>query len=297
MLDRFILTHRQVTFRDESRERIWDEGFRRAATLARTEIPLPSRSLIEGTRSVGENSTFYGLAARRAIKQHIGHVWREPDGTFLEFVVLCKWLEALQGTEDPELETARAALGTMIQRGLTQLLCDVDLDQWQRFHNFGFAEGLSARLWQIHIAGASAAAYVVMALASREEATVYLPTAHEDANFGIDLFWIEGRTCHAVSVKCVGGQDKHVLAWHVTERPPRNLTDRVSLDMRRIHNGARQFASQEDRACVPVLVHVAKPADGPIKLDRDWEGLTWPDQILATITRRIHVETSRALRG
>lgn len=291
MLDRFYRSHRKAVFRGD-RETIWKQGFDRATKLAGTDIPLPDRSLIEGSQSIGDNAALYGLAMRRAIKRHIGHTWRQPDDALLEFVVLSKWYKMLEGEETPELMAARVALGTMIQGGITQLLCDIDLGQWWKLHHFGNTEGLSRKDWQIHIAGASAAAYVLMALASREHASVYLPTAHEDANLGIDLLWVEDRICRAVSVKCVAGQGKHVLAWYVDEMPKRVKGDRLVEDMRRIHMGAKSFSVEDGRPCEAVLVHVAKPADGPIKLDRDWEGLTWPDQILQAIQRRSRAQAS-----
>lgn len=174
----------------------------------------------------------------------------------------------------------------MVQKGLTQLLCDIHLDQWWRLHHLGRTEGINRRVWEVHIAGASASAYVLKTLSARNSTRLYFPTTHEDVNQGIDLLWIEGGACHAVSVKCVAGQGPDVLAWYVDQKPTQCFTDRISDDMRRIYGGAHQLATQEERPCHAVLIHVAKPEDGPIRLNRDWERLVWPDQVLRTIRQR-----------
>ena len=287
MLDAFRLSHRQVSLRDSQRRYIEEFTFRAVGDLATAALDPPDRALLGITHSVGDNMAFYGLWVRqhlRKVRVRNKTIGNAPlarlDEKLLQVILLHQLMQRLDPRESAELRIAHHAVGAMIQKDLTLLLAEVRLEQWSRIFNLSKLRGMAPREWEKHIAGASAATYVLMTLASRVGAEVFLPSGHEDVNQGIDLFWVERGRTHAVSVKCVTGQDVPIRAWHVTESPLNGEGDRLIDDQRSIYSGAHRFASSEGRSCTPILVYVAKPEGAPIRLNRDWERLTWPDRLL-----------------
>ncbi|TAL51016.1 hypothetical protein EPN81_01100 [Patescibacteria group bacterium] len=287
MLDSFRLSHRQVVFTDERRRYISDSIFEVAGNLAAVALDPPDRTLLGTTHSVWDNMSLYGLWVRqhfrriRSQNKHVGNAhFAHPNDKLLEVILLHKVMQKLDPCESEELQIAHHAVGAMIQHTLTLMLAEIRLEQWTRIFNLWKLQGMSARDWTIHIAGASAATYTLMTLAMRDGSAVYLPTGYEDVTLGIDLFWKEDGKLHAVSVKCVTGQDNPVLAWRVHELPTRT-NDRIATDRRNIYLGAQRFSASEKRLCIPVLVYVGKPEGGPVRLNHDWGRLTWPDQLLA----------------
>ncbi|MBI4256696.1 hypothetical protein HY626_01410 [Candidatus Uhrbacteria bacterium] len=293
MLDSFRLSHRQILIRNADRLRIEEFTFKTAGSLAATVLDPPDRALLGITQSVGDNMAFYGLWVHQHLRKirtrnkASGNVRLAPlDERLLQVILLHKLMQRLDSRQSPELRVAHHAVGAMIQKDLTLLLAEVRLEQWSRIFNLSKLRGIDPREWEKHIAGASAATFVLMTLASREGAEVFLPTGHEDVYLGIDLFWVEQGTTHAVSVKCITGQDTPVRVWCVSESSHCDNDDRVVTDQRNISLGARRFASSEGRSCTPILVYVAKPEGSHVRLDLDWGRLTWPQQILETILDR-----------
>ena len=290
MLDSFLLYHREVVIQDDQRRFLEDFTFIAAGDLAAGSLDPPDRSFLEDSPSMGDHIAFYGIWVRRHLRKvHTQHrtqgMGRLPrlDEKLLQVILLHK-LNSLLDPQDSALQSARSAVGTMIQRDLTLLLCEIRLEQWGRIFNLSRLRGMSARDWEIHIAGASAAAHTLMTLASRKGSRIYLPTAHEDVYQGIDLFWLEADTMYGISVKCVVGLKDPVRVWQVRTPPHNGNDDRVTADQRTIFQGVQRFASSEGRYCIPVLVYVAKPEGGPIRLNQNWNLQTWPDQILSSGT-------------
>lgn len=281
MIDRFYLHHRRIVLRDQKRRRIPNRAFERASQALKLDIDLPDRSLVYAG-SVGDNVALYGLWLRQMIKRlGQGELLEEE---LLQIVLLHRLLQLIPtDTQDVEQRTTRAAIGAMIQKNLALLLCEVELGQWERIYNIRRLPNVNRDEWECHIAGASAVTYVMLTLASRETALLFLPAAHEDVFSSIDLLWIEDGLCHAISVKSVTGQDTPVRTWYVHESPTHAPTDQLCIHMRRIFSGANTLSRQDGRPCAPVLVYVCKPNGSPIRLDQDWKRLTWPDQILTLI--------------
>lgn len=288
MLDSFRLSHRQVLIRDDRRRYIEEFTFRAVGDLAATSLDPPDRTFLNKTRSVGDNMSFYGLWARQYLREFRAHNSNiqgarlaHIDEKLLQIIILHKLMRRLDSRESAELRIAHHAVGAMIQRDLTLLLAEVRLEQWSRLFNLWKLRGIEPSEWEKHIAGASAATYVLMTLASRDGSEVFLPSGHEDVTLGVDLFWLERGRLHAVSVKCVTGQVAPVRTWQVHELPHNGHGDRITNDMRTIFSGAERFASQQESPCHPILVHVAKPEGGAINLNQNWTRQIWPDQLLA----------------
>jgi len=288
MLDAFRLSHRQVSLRDSQRRYIEEFTFRAVGDLATAALDPPDRALLGITHSVGDNMAFYGLWVRqhlRKVRVRNKTIGNAPlarlDEKLLQVILLHQLMRELDPRKSTELRIAHHAVGAMIQNDLTLLLAEVRPEQWSRIFNLRKLRGVDSTEWEKHIAGASAATYVLMTLASREGAEVFLPTGHEDVTLGIDLFWLERGLLYAVSVKCVTGQDVPVRTWQVHDLPHNGEGDQITADMRKIFLGAKRFASfDESRYCIPVLVHVAKPEGSPVQLNQNWRKLTWPDQLL-----------------
>lgn len=294
MLDPFFLSHREVVIRNDQRRFIEEFTFGAAVDLAAASLDPPDRTFLAGTHSVGDNMAFYGLWARRHLREvrtHnkiLGHKrLAHMDEKLLQIILLHKLIPQLD-PKDPQHLTARSAIGAMIQRDLTLLLAEVKLEQWNRIFMIWKLRGVSATEWETHLAGASAATHTLMTLASRDWSRVFLPTGHEDIHEGIDLFWLEEGYMHAVSVKCITGQRDPVRAWRVDTLPVNGIGDPVLFDQRTIFLGAQRFAASEGRPCIPVLVHVAKPEGGPIRLKQNWNRLIWPDQLLLSQDQPTH---------
>jgi len=287
VLDSFLLSHhREVVTLGNERHFLAEETFTVVKDLTGVGLDPPDRAILDGTHSVGDHMALYGLWLRQNLRRiraqnkglvnsRLAHI----DERLLQVILLNKLILQLD-CNDPTHRTARSAMGTMIQMDLTLLLCEVRLEQWGRIFNLWKLRGMDARDWGMRIAGAAAAAYTLLTLTSRQGSRVFLPTGHEDVYLGIDLFWLERGRRHAVSVKSVGGQSDPVRAWRVDAPPLNGGGDRVTSDQQAIYRGAQQFAASDGRPCIPVLVHVAKPEGGPIRLNQHWGRLTWPDRLL-----------------
>ena len=287
MLDSFRLSHQQVSIRDSQRRYVQEFTFTAAGNLAASALDPPDRALLGITHSVGDNMSFYGLWVRQHLRKvrarnkasgntPLAHL----DEKLLRVILLHKLMQRLNPRENAQMRIAHHAVGAMIQKDLTLLLAEVRLQQWNRIFNLRKLKGVDSAEWEKHIAGASAATFVLMTLDSRVGAEVFLASGHEDVNLGIDLLWVERGVLHAVSIKCITGQDAPVRAWRVTESPVNGNGDPLITDKQSIFQGAQRFASSEGRSCAPVLIYVAKPEGAPIQLSRDWERLTWPDRLL-----------------
>ena len=293
MLDGFLGTRRAIFYWSQRRRHIPDKIFKQALELAAQHIPHPDRTILNGSQSKGFISQFYGLHLRGKTPYA-----KQPDRSLLEVIVLHKWFLDVQHLQCEQGIALRAGIGTMMQRKLTLLLLELNLNQWNRIYKLGRARGLSERQWRINIAGASAAAYTIMALCKRQNATVLLPSAHEDVVHGIDVFWLEGNFSMAVSVKARVDVSR-VRAWWIDSEPKGRNLQGLERERARIARGARNCSNEQAREGTPrrfepILVHVGKERGKPIRLNLCRQRTTWPE----TLLDQIHAARLRApLRG
>lgn len=274
MIDLFFLKHREVVMWDSTRQYIsskcWDKA---QYLLTKTEIPHPDTALIEGSKSIGDYAALYSMAVHQFLKKHYFHSNKTND-IFLKLSLLAKWLCELEAIENPDIEIARVAVGAMVQRECTLLLCNLRLNQFRRLRSFATSAKLDANIWNRNIAGAMAAAHTILTLCARKDARVFLPTVYEDAGQRIDLLWLEQNEYHAISIKCTSGQKVPIRAFPVLEHPTQNLEDADSKEKLAIYKGAHRFSKQYDGvSCHPVVVHVS----GTQNLKQNWNEVTWPD--------------------
>jgi len=256
------------------------------------DIKPPESTLLKPTSLIDEHALFYELWMHQSmsilknnLSERLDESIRSDDELLLEIVLLHKlMLTFVDDDPDQALRLAQKAVGAMLQRKLMLLMAAICAEQRNHFFSFYKLPGIDRRVWEIHIAGAMAAAHVLLTLCHRPEARVFLPTIGEDVLNGIDLFWVEAEKLIAVSIKSVPLNQRMpcVLAWYISSRPQRDESQRIS-DEYFIWQGAQTCRMAFGRSCAPVLVHVPKPGGQSISLSHKWGQIGWPDQLLQTL--------------
>jgi len=276
--DLFVFDHREFSLIDNRRVFLSDVAFTVAADLAAKALNPSLLKSIDSSSSMEDHVRVADQWLEQILKLQIEE-FASLEQCLVEAILLNK--ATLSLTNLGGIGTFCASLGAMIQQRLTLVFSVVDKNQWSRIQKMYKLHGVDGNQWKRHIAGADAAAYVLMTLANRENARIFLPSILEDVKDGIDLFWLERPFRIAVSVKCVRGSE--IQAWHVTQE----LTQTAQADMNRLLRGLCQMT--QDVEMEPVVVHVGNVNGGPLLRGNFNEN--WPQELLA----QMHHQRRRGL--
>jgi hypothetical protein len=295
LFDTFCRVHREIVLRSFDRAGIWGNAFKLAHFIARDPPFLPDQSLTLRSSSFREYEHWYSFHLQRLVPR-MAKLFFEDESLklnnstrkLLEVVVLQSWAIMIEGLGQNEnnhsLYTSYRTLSVMIQRELMLLFGEIHYNQIDSIHSIG-ASFEGRRLdWEAHVAGATAASYVLMALCARDDTRVYLPTPLEDANLSADLFCIVGDLRLVVSIKGIAS-NRHIVTPYSagTRIIGEHKKGSLEHEINSVHDGAAEIALRDRRDHQPVLIQVLRERGGALSLDRDWTSLKWPGEMIRTI--------------
>ncbi len=259
MIDQFELDHKRIVLSPETltiRDVVAQECFLPLMTL---EIPLSYWGIL-GTQNKRARSL--DIAFQALIEEVLGYYDMHDEMYMHERrVAECIILHRVQLAIDegplkqhPDGSCWNPVLGTMIQQRLTLSLAELSSEDKDRLRDFtlGFLSPTSKE-WARALVGASSATRVLVAAHTLDQATVYLPTVHEDRVYGIDLIVVDQNVDLAISVKTGlnGSRFEPILCL---ETPKRTQGQLLPSNEELIYNGAGSLSCYYGRSFYGMLV-------------------------------------------